>query len=149
MNLRGAPDVFTAYILIEDKNRYKTTEVDRGKNEFEDPREGHSQKYEVKDDAIYAQKSHPLDSLELRSYYRAGHKAPLRWEQNPFYWDSETIYVVKNEETVLEGIKAMVRKKEEWSPGGWLKWVIILLVFAGAGAGLYFMFPYLRTILGV
>lgn len=149
MNIRGAPDSFKAFILVNDTNRYFTKEVDRAEEQFEDPRPGHSQKYNVKEDAIYANKKHPLDRTELRSYYRAGEKDPMRWQRNPFRWNSETIYIAKNEETVIEGIKAMVHEKEEWSPGGWLRWVIILVVFAGAGAALYFLWPYLTKILGV
>jgi hypothetical protein len=46
-------------------------------------------------------------------------------------------------------MKKMVEERKGWEPGGTMKWIIILLVLVGGGAAMFFLFPFLRSILGI
>lgn len=86
---------------------------------------------------------------EMRAYYRAGHKEPLKWSRNSHEYSAEEIYTIRHEETTVAGMKKMVEERRGFEPSGTLKWVIILVVVVGSIAALIFLFPYLRAILGI
>lgn len=86
---------------------------------------------------------------ELRAYYRKGHKDPEKWSRNNHEYSATEIYTIRHEETTIAGMKKMVEERSEFEPEGWLKWSILIGVVAGAVFGMYMLWPYLSSILGI